>query len=171
MKVRRLVTLAATVGVFALTACTPQQVKGWVEWHDQDPAAAEAFANTPEVAASRASGGHEQRAVEAASSDGGGWSSGNCASFADEAAAAGLPWGTFARIAQRESGCNPNAWVVDHDDDGGGLFGLNFKGQSMQNYWRNACGATKGNIRGNVPLQMECAAAAYRSQGMSPWRT
>jgi hypothetical protein len=35
----------------ALTACTPAEVERWVEWHNTDPAAAEAFANLPEVQA------------------------------------------------------------------------------------------------------------------------
>jgi hypothetical protein len=98
------------------------------------------------------------------------WTAGDCDSFAEEAAAAGLPWSTFSRIAWRESGCDPWSWVVDSDDDGGGLFGLNFKGQNMKNAWATMCGATTANIRGNVPLQMECAAAAYNQLGMSPWR-
>jgi hypothetical protein len=42
--------LIAVVG-FALTACTPQQLADFVAWHEQDPAAAEAFANLPEVQA------------------------------------------------------------------------------------------------------------------------
>jgi len=47
--VRKRIGIAA--GALALTACTPQQVTMWVDWHNQDPAAAEAFANTPEVQA------------------------------------------------------------------------------------------------------------------------
>lgn len=97
------------------------------------------------------------------------WQAGNCASFAEEAAAAGLPWGTFSPIAWRESGCNPNSYVVDSDDDGGGLFGFNFIG-SMVNYWNGLCGMTKSNMPGNVPLQMKCAAAQYQAYGLSAWR-
>lgn len=98
------------------------------------------------------------------------WVAGDCASFADEAAAAGLPWGTFSPIAYRESRCDPNAWVHDSDDWGGGLFGLNFISSDLRNGWMRMCGATMDNIRGNVPLQMDCAAAAYHELGMSPWR-
>lgn len=97
------------------------------------------------------------------------WEAGNCASFAEEAADAGLPWGIFGPIARRESGCNPNVWVVDHDDNGGGLFGFNFIG-SMINYWPNLCGMSKGEVRGNVPLQMQCAAAEYNAHGLRAWR-
>ena len=112
------------------------------------------------------------------------WQAGNCASFAEEAAAAGLPWGIFSKIAWRESGCNPNAWVVDNDDTGGGLnqysgvadyvggglFGFNFRG-SLASHWRNLCGMTPSNMRGNVPLQMKCAAAQYHQYGMGAWST
>lgn len=99
------------------------------------------------------------------------WVAGDCSSFAEEAAAVGLPWDTFSRIAWRESGCDPNAWVHDHDDWGGGLFGLNFISQDLRNGWMNLCGATRDTIRGDVPLQMQCAKAAYDRMGMQPWRT
>ena len=61
-------------------------------------------------------------------------------------------------------------WVVDSDDDGGGLFGFNYKG-SMINFWPQLCGMSKGEVRGNVPLQMSCAAAAYHRSGLAPWST
>jgi hypothetical protein len=97
------------------------------------------------------------------------WTAGDCGSFAEEAAAAGLPWDTFSRIAWRESGCNPHSWVVDHDDNGGGLFGLNFIG-GMKGYWLNLCGATIDSIKGNVELQMQCAATEYNARGLAAWR-
>jgi hypothetical protein len=46
-----LLTAAAVAALASTTACTPKQVQNWVNWHDQDPAAAEAFARTPEVQA------------------------------------------------------------------------------------------------------------------------
>lgn len=95
---------------------------------------------------------------------------GVCSSYHDDMAAAGLPVSTFSRIGWRETGCDPYAWVVDRDDVGGAMFGLNFRG-SLAGYWRNLCGATTQNIRGNVPLIMECTAAAYRQLGLKPWRT
>ena len=39
------------VGLLALTSCTPGQIDAWVQWHDVDPAGAEAFANQPEIQA------------------------------------------------------------------------------------------------------------------------
>ena len=50
MKPARMVK--AAVATAALTACTPSQVAQWKEWYDQDPEAATAFANQPEVQAS-----------------------------------------------------------------------------------------------------------------------
>jgi len=43
---KRLILVGALA---ALTACTPAQIARWQEWHAQDPAAAEAFANQPSV--------------------------------------------------------------------------------------------------------------------------
>jgi hypothetical protein len=41
---RVLTAAAALAGIVALGACTPEQVQSWMAWHDQDPAAADAFA-------------------------------------------------------------------------------------------------------------------------------
>jgi hypothetical protein len=49
---KRLIPIALGGSALLLTmGCTPKQVHDWVSWHDQDPAAAEAFARTPEVQA------------------------------------------------------------------------------------------------------------------------
>jgi hypothetical protein len=79
--------------LLSAAACTPQQIADWKDWHDQDPAAAEEFARIPEVAASLASGEHEQRpqAAQAARSSSGG----------------GTVWD---RLAQCESGGN---WSIN----------------------------------------------------------
>ena len=41
--------LLAGLGLLTLTACTPSQLAKWVEWHEQDPEAAIAFANQPHI--------------------------------------------------------------------------------------------------------------------------
>lgn len=46
---KRLLVIPAAVASLAMAACTPQQIAQWEAWHDQDPAAAAAFANKPEV--------------------------------------------------------------------------------------------------------------------------
>jgi hypothetical protein len=49
---RRHVWLAATtMALTTLTGCTPEQLATWIGWHNTDPAAAEEFANRPEVQA------------------------------------------------------------------------------------------------------------------------
>ena len=160
LKLRRL----ALVALIGATGCTPAQVRAWVAWHDEDPEAAVAFAQQPEVVADLATRDHEATPT----GGGSGGSPGDCDSYADDMAAAGLPVATFARIGWRETGCDPYAWVVDSDDIGGAFFGFNFRG-SMASYWRSLCGATTSNIRGNVPLIMRCAAAEYRAHGLRAW--
>jgi len=47
---KRFIPLALCGPLIAITVgCTPEQVQDWVEWHDQDPVAAEEFANLPAV--------------------------------------------------------------------------------------------------------------------------
>ena len=150
MNPRRIVrAVALAVGLAGVTAaCTPDELDRWVAWHAVDPEAA--IASLPPKPEAH-------------------WVKGDCDSFTEELAAVGLPVDTFKRIAWRETRCDPNAWVVDHDDTGGALMGLNFKG-SMAGYWRDACKTTIHNIRGNVPLIMRCTAVAYRDAGLRPWR-
>ena len=93
---------------------------------------------------------------------------GNCASFTPLFEEYGLPAATFRAIAWRESGCNPGVTVFDSDDSGGGLLGLNLKG-AMAGYWRNLCGLTLSNVT-DAETNIRCAAAAYRTQGLAPWR-
>ena len=79
-----------------------------------------------------------------------------------------LPVATFKRIAWRESGCNPRSFVIDRDDAGGGLLGINLKGR-MAGTWRRWCGATLANIT-SADVNVRCAAVAYRKMGLRPWR-
>jgi hypothetical protein len=164
--------IAALVGIASMTACTPQQVGRWLQWWQDDPEAAVEFAEQDWVQDSLR---NYRLTPNVDDNDGGGdvdldgeWRAGDCDSFRDEIAAGGLPVSTFINIARRESGCDPWAWVVDHNDTGGGLWGFNFKG-NLAEYLRDLCGATTGNIRGNVPLQVKCAKALYDSRGMDPW--
>jgi len=81
----------------------------WVDWHDQDPAAAEEFANQPEVQADLASGEHEQRQAAPARSSGGGT--------------------VWDRLAQCESGGN---WAINTGNGYSG--GLQFLHSSWRAY-------------------------------------
>ena len=165
--------IGITLLVLLGTACTPQQIRKWMAWNEQDPAAAQEFAQqgwvqqslrmyrlTPNTPDDFNGGGDVDL-------DGEG-TPGNCDSYRDEIAAAGLPVNTFINIGRRETGCDPYAWVVDNDDVGGAFFGFNFKG-NLAGYLRDLCGATVNNIRGNIPLIMSCAKALYDQRGLDPW--
>ena len=151
--------IAALAIVGAGAACTPREVGIWQEWHAQDAAAAEQFAqNIGSAPAAPSSGG----------GGGGNNQPGNCESYRDDIAAVGLPVDTFMRIMYRESRCNPGATVIDSDDTGGGLFGFNFKG-TLAGYWADLCGITFENLTSSVDRQMTCAKAAYDQLGLRPW--
>ena len=92
---------------------------------------------------------------------------GDCDSYVPLFNAYGLPSTTFKRIAWRESGCNHNSFVIDRDDAGGGLLGINLKG-SLANVWYRWCGATLGNIR-DPEINVRCASVAYQKMGLQPW--
>lgn len=91
-----------------------------------------------------------------------------CARYAPLFRAYGLPVATFERIAYRESRCNARSFVVDSDDAGGGLLGINLKGR-LGATWRSWCGATLANVT-NADVNVRCAAAAYHRMGLRPWR-
>lgn len=98
-------------------------------------------------------------------------SPGDCNSYVPLFEKYGLPVSTFKAIAWRESGCNHTSWVVDSDDLGGGLLGINFKTQTLRNGWMDWCGAAPDNtFRYDADLQVRCASEAYQRLGLSPWR-
>jgi hypothetical protein len=143
---RILAALAAFVAVAALTGCTPEEQQRWLEWHAVDPAAALASL--------------EQSPADPPSP-------GDCSSYAPLFEQYGLPVATFKRIAWRESGCNHRSFVIDSDDAGGGLLGLNLKG-SLARGWNSWCGLNLGNVR-DAETNVRCAAVAYQKLGMRPW--
>lgn len=92
---------------------------------------------------------------------------GDCSSYGPLFAEYGLPVSTFTYIARRESGCNHLSFVIDRDDAGGGLLGINLKG-SLASTWYRWCGVTLGNIT-DPEVNVRCAAVAYQKMGMTPW--
>jgi len=95
---------------------------------------------------------------------------GDCDSYGPLFELYGLPVATFKRIAWRESGCNHTSWVVDSDDLGGGLLGINFKTAQLRNGWMSWCGAAPNNaFRFDPELQVRCAKEAYNRLGLRPW--
>ena len=93
---------------------------------------------------------------------------GDCQSYVPLFEAFDLPAQTFARIAWRESGCQHSSFVIDRDDAGGGLLGINLKG-SLARGWNQWCDVTLGTVT-DALTNVRCAAAAYQRMGMAPWR-
>jgi hypothetical protein len=91
---------------------------------------------------------------------------GNCESYWPLMHSYGLPR-VFVRIARRESGCNHRSFVIDRDDAGGGLLGINLKG-SLARGWYRWCGLTLANVT-DAETNVRCAAEAYQRMGMRPW--
>lgn len=91
---------------------------------------------------------------------------GNCESYWPLMQSYGLPR-VFVAIARRESGCNHRSFVIDSDDSGGGLLGLNLRAGAAT--WRSWCGLTLGNVT-DAETNVRCAAEAYQRMGMAPWR-
>jgi hypothetical protein len=166
--IRRLVLIGGVL--LAATACTPQEIAGWVDWHNQDPAAAEAFANLPEVQANLHGGAQaapeEAPAPEAQSGRGG------CDGIYDEmlrqGASAGVAQRFAYRIAPRESGCSPQ-FVHDHDDWSFSRFGLNGLTAGLRSNWANWCGADVRSDTQNLSTDVRCALEAYQRMGWRPW--
>lgn len=115
--------LAASVAALAtsVTACTPTQIEKWVEWHAEDPAAAQEWvandcgelctndANHDGVVDRQAA----QRTEQIASSGGSSASSaGRCVGYEGLLAAHSPGWNVeqMSRIMYRESRCNPGAY-------------------------------------------------------------
>lgn len=97
---------------------------------------------------------------------------GDCDSYVPLFEAYGLPAQRFRAIAWRESGCNHRSWIVDSDDLGGGLLGINFKTQNLRNGWMRWCGAAPtAAFRDDAGWQVRCAKEAYDRMGMAPWAT
>lgn len=59
----------AALGIASLMACTPQDIARWQAWHAEDPVAAEAFAQQPEIQASLAAAAAKPARVAPARGD------------------------------------------------------------------------------------------------------
>lgn len=147
----------------AVCGCTPAQTRAWLTWWQQDPGGAVAFLETDTGRSLL-----EDPAPAPTVARLGAGAPGNCANYHDLFAAHGLPVATFARIAWRESGCNHRSFVIDRDDSGGGLLGINLKG-SLAARWHAWCGVTLATVT-DADTNIACAAAAYQRMGLAPWR-
>lgn len=172
-RIRRWVApLLVAGGIAATSGCTPQELAAWVNWNSKDPAAAQAFAQQPEVQADLASGEHEQaaaaRAPQAESGRGG------CDGIYDELIRQGADPGVAQRfayhIAPRESGCSA-AFVHDHDDWSYSRFGLNGLTAGLRQTWMDWCGADVRSDTQDLSTDVHCALEAHARMGWRPWAT
>jgi hypothetical protein len=157
--------LVALVALVALAGCTPGQVRAWLAWHRDDPDIAVAFLDSDagrELLADDDTDGPQFREYLTTHP-----TPGDCSSYDALFAAYGLPVATFRAIAWRESGCDHTSYVVDSDDLGGGLLGINLRAGAAR--WRAWCGLTTANVT-DAETNIRCAAAAYERMGMAPWR-
>jgi hypothetical protein len=144
---KRLVVLLLSV-IAMTSACTPNQINAWKQWHRTNPAAAEAFLH------------------KAPSSSGGGGSSassnGRCVGYEGLLAKYSPGWNVQAmsRIMYRESRCNPGAYNAS------GATGL------LQ-VLRSHCGWLAPRIGGcnltNASYNIRAAAELYRNGGSAHW--
>jgi len=160
MNIRRLLPLAM---VPLALGCTPTEVRLWAAWHAEDPEAAVAYAQQPEVVAALASA--TQPVVR--SSSGGG-----CDAIYDEMVAQGASGATARRfaysIAPRESGCTPQ-FVHDRDDWSYSRFGLNGLTANLRANWQAWCGADVRTDTRHLATDVACALAAHARMGWAPW--
>lgn len=172
MNRRLMVGLASLAVVVGASACTPEQVRNWVAWHDSDPAAAEEFASQPEIVASLASGEHEEQVAAAEGvadeSSGRGGCDGIYDEFIRQGAGSGVAQRFSYHIAPRESGCSPQ-FVHDRDDWSYSRFGLNGLTAGLRSNWANWCGADVRSDTKNLSTDVRCALAAYARMGWRPW--
>jgi hypothetical protein len=161
---------AALVGLGA-TGCSAREIQMWVDWHDQDPVAAEEFANQPEVQADLHSGEHEgggEAAAEEQVSSGRGGCDGIYDEMRRQGASDAVAQRFAYRIAPRESGCNA-AFVHDHDDWSYSRFGLNGLTAGLRANWASWCGADVRSDTKNLSTDVNCALEAYNRMGWAPW--
>lgn len=172
MKRRILAAAAAALITGALTSCTPEQIQNWVAWHDQDPAAAEEFANLPEIQALLHQGDRSAPAPAAEAPEPVQSGRGGCDGIYDEMRRQGASDGVaqrFAyRIAPRESGCSPQ-FVHDRDDWSYSRFGLNGLTAGLRSNWANWCGADVRSDTQHLSTDVNCALEAYNRMGWRPW--
>ena len=167
MNRRLLAGLASLAVVVGASACTPQEVKHWIAWHNSDPDAAQEWLAGPEGQAKLAEPVPEAAPEPEAQSGRGG-----CDGIYDElirqGASAGVAQRLAYRIAPRESGCSPQ-FVHDRDDWSYSRFGLNGLTANLRSNWQRLCGADVRSDTQNLSTDVRCALAAYDAMGWSPW--
>ena len=165
---RRLIPAICAVALtVTATACTPQEVHHWLNWHAADPEAAQTWLASDEGQAKLAAIPAAEAAPEPVERRGG------CDGIYDELIRQGAADGVARRlayqIAPRESGCSPQ-FVHDHDDWSFSRFGLNGLTAGLRANWRDWCGADVRSDTQNLSIDVRCALAAHARMGWAPWR-
>ena len=140
MRLRRwAVGVGAALALSTATACTPQQIAEWVDWHDRDPAAAEEFAKLPAIQALLREGAQQTRSAPRPSTGG------------------NTVWD---RLAQCESGGN---WSIN---TGNGYYGgLQF----LPSTWRSAGGTGMPHQHSREEQIRVAINLRDSGQGYRPW--
>jgi hypothetical protein len=149
---------AAGAAVAALSACAPHEIAAWVEWHNQDPEPAMAFALMPEIQEALTATSQAVRLSPPTSSG-----SGRCGQYHDMAISAGFSeadWSTVDRLMWRESGCNPGAY------NRSGASGL----MQIMKMWADDCGGTPSDLF-NAWFNLRCAVHIKNISGWNAWST
>ena len=150
---RKLILVLLLAGA---AACTPQQHQMWLDWHEQDPAAAVRFAR-------RGCGGLGCSWTDVTTDEdifdvpSDAW--GQCSEWMHAALDAGWTedqWGTLNWIMAAESGCDPGA------TSSAGAQGL----LQIMPMWADDCGG--GNLY-EPWFNLACGLHVYHEQGWTAW--
>jgi hypothetical protein len=167
---KRFIPIAIAGPLIVLTmACTPEETRHWLSWHESDPAAAQEWLASPEGQAKVAETPPAQEEAPEPEAQSG---RGGCDGIYDEMIRQGASDGVaqrFAyRIAPRESGCSPQ-FVHDRDDWSYSRFGLNGLTAGLRANWRDWCGADVRSDTQNLSTDVARALAAHARMGWRPW--
>ena len=166
MKLKR--TLLGLAAIAVLTAgCTPSQINAWVNWHDSDPAAADAFLETPVFQELSDDGLQEAVRLDPPPAPTG-WSTdssnGQCVGFKGLLAQYNPGWSVdrMAGIMYRESRCDPSA----SNSCCSGLLQMHRMHVPIPE-----CGVYSRNDFYNAEANVCAAAQLFRSSGYGAWST
>ena len=167
MTSKRLMAIALGALALATTACTPSQINAWVDWHNSDPAAADAFLETPEFQELSDDGLQEAVRLNPPAASAGGStdsSNGQCVGFKGLLAQYNPGWSVdrMAGIMYRESRCDPSA----SNSCCSGLLQMHRMHVPVPE-----CGVWSRNDLYNAEANVCAAAQLFRSSGYSAWST
>ena len=156
------------------SACTPQQVATWKQWHRSDPEAATAFLDTPEytelstsadvTAQAERTNPPDPQPEEPTDSGSGSSANRRCVGYEGLLARYSPGWDVvrMSRIMYRESRCNPGA----HNSSGA---------TGLLQILRSHCGWLSSRVGScnltNASYNIRAAAELWRNGGYAHWST